>query len=212
MLKHYIRTFAFAATSIAAGLSVVGRADAAVFNYTSTFTLTSTGSVVPTVEAIFNFTKTTDVLPNGLVGYEFLSGSIDTIFTAPVAITESNISSFSDYVSTLNSFLPTKYQGIFSNVLSDAEYDYIGDGDFPPPDFSLSFSGAQVPAIPELQFLFSNGGTASLSSTLTGGVPIQDGNTGGGSTAVPEPVSMVGIGLAAGGMAIARRRQQKKAA
>jgi len=212
MLKHYTRTFTFAAASIAAGLSVVGRADAAVFNYTSTFTLTPTGSVVPTVEAIFNFTKTTDVLPNDLVGYEFLSASIDTIFTPPVAITETNIAGYSSYISTLNSFLPTKYQGIFGNVLSDAEYDYIGDGDFPPPDFSLSFAGAQVPAIPELQFLFPSGGTVSFSSTFTGGVPIQDGNTGGGSTAVPEPVSMVGIGLAAGGMAIARRRQQKNAA
>jgi hypothetical protein len=153
-------------------------AQAAVFNYVSNLTVTATGNPAPLATSTYSYTKT-DAAPDlavGQFGYKLLD------FTATLATpflsgtyTLADLPTYATQISLLTALVPAEYQGaiaqyqgILPNVLSGATYDYVGDGDFPPPNGSYTFLAQSVPNVSLLSLLFPNGGTINYSSTVNG--------------------------------------------
>jgi hypothetical protein len=202
--------------------------------FTSNLTVDGTnfsGNFVPLATSTYSYTKT-EISP-GSVGYKLLS--LQAAITTPFLTKTYTLADFPQYTAELGlltSLLPTQYQSVLANFQTGATYDYIGDGDFPPPDFVFSFGSQDVPNVSVFKLLFPQGGSVSFSS-LKGGLPnsgspialtpesvkeilepkyeeyVTDGVLADNSSAVPEPTTMIGMGLASAGLAIARRRKQK---
>ena len=204
--------------------------------FTSNLTVEGTnflGNPVPLATSTYSYTKT-DLTP-GSVGYKLLS--LEAAITTPFltkSYTLADLSQYTTELALLNSFLPAKYQGLLANSQLGSTYDYVGDGGFPPPDFIFSFGSQDVPNVSVLKLLFAQGGSVSFSS-LKDGVPsslppialtpdslkailepkyaeyVAEEALSGNSSAVPEPMTMMGVGFASAGLAIARHRRQKAA-
>ncbi|WP_432808643.1 PEP-CTERM sorting domain-containing protein [Pantanalinema sp. GBBB05] len=192
--------------SAAAGVAIVGaigwnqQAQAASFTYSSIFSVAQVTQVgnVPLANANFSFLKQDLPAPaanGGTVGYELLS------FAATILGQSYNLTSLltsptlQSQAALVNSYLPTQYQGILPRVLAQNPngFDYIGDGDFPPANFSETFTYANRSYLVSLVSTFENNGSSG-------------GTT---SEAVPEPTTILGLGLAGAGLAAARRRKQQ---
>jgi hypothetical protein len=203
-----------AATTVgaAASVAVVGaigwnqQAQAASFTYTSTIDATVSAFGVPSVSGsgVFTYLKQELATP-GLYGYEVLDAAVTVgaqsytlaNFLADPAV-QTQVSAFLNPV--LGPLLPTPYLTLVSNVLAQDPnvFDYIGDGDFPPANFQNRL----------ITFGPSNAYSALVSFNSTF---VVNGSTTPTSEAVPEPTTMLGLGLAGAGLAAARRRRKQEA-
>lgn len=221
-----------AAVSIAA-IGAFQQAQAATFTYTSTLTVTANsfpGTSIATGSA--TYTKTD--LPASQVGYKVTAANLVALGTD---YTLADLISNPAPAQLINGFLPTKYQGILPNILSNATYDYVGDGGFPPSNATYAFDATEVAAAiaqaqpyvatlsPSQQVffnsaagLFAQGGTVSFSSQLVASQPdpvpptvvLPDVNVTG-AAAVPEPLTLAGTAIAGIGAVVARRRSRRAA-
>jgi len=230
-----------ASFAIAGGMSSVS-AQTALF--TSTATLSGTTPTVPSLYVPLATTKfsyqKTELSPQSF-GYTLLS--LEASVTTPYlnrSYTLADLPKYAAEIQLLTALIPTSYQSLvapylaaLNNILDRTsgfpsnQFDYIGDGDFPPADISLTFTNAEIPTTPAfvtpyVTALFPQGGKFAFSSTVEASVSqvSQDLGLATGTptvagenvSAVPEPTTMLGAGLAAGVAAIARRRKKKQAA
>lgn len=208
MSKHVFYQTAIATLGVATcafGATIAPTsAQAATLNYVSTVTVNQTNGTTPIATGTFGYSKTD--LPSGLFSYQL--NSLNASFLNNT-YTLDDLAANLDSLLALGQFLPAPYQGKLATLLSTFPPSYIGDGDFPPADFSYPFSAQQIP-VPELATFFPTGGTVSFATQL---VTPATGSESPQSEAVPEPTTMAGLALAGAGLAAVRRkRQQKKAA
>lgn len=135
----------------------------------------------------------------------------------------------SSYALQLNALIPgvypqyIQYQNVLPRILNGdpTEFDYIGDGDFPPADFSYAFPPFQPqsisypfsPLVAYFADLFPQGGQINFTTQLVAdNLPAMATlgiNDTSNAVATPEPTTLAGLGLAGLGLAIAHRRKQK---
>lgn len=170
------------------------------YTYTSTITASQPGSGLTLGSGVFTYLKEELATP-GLYGYEVLDAAVtigtlsytlDDFLSSPAI--QVQVSSFLSPL--LGPVLPTSYSSLVTNVLAQDPnvFDYIGDGGFPPNDFNHLFTYGSY----SVQVAFASTFVTNGSTTPT-------------SEAVPEPTTMLGLGLAGAGLAAARRRRKQQA-
>lgn len=223
------------------GTMMASSAQAATMSYTSNFSVISNSLDSEVAAGEFSFDKTE--LDSGLFSYQ-LTG-FNSSFGA-FGISESL--SLSDVKANPNPFLafnqafvPEKYQAILPSALANEESNYLGDGDFPPPDFTREFSGEELSGIKNgltplvsnliessdfntqlllafafgenidvqatglLDTVFGQGAEVSLTTIST---PVSQSSSNLAS--VPEPTSILGIGIIGVGLTATRRKRASK--
>lgn len=210
-----------------AGTMMASSAQAATMSYTSEFSITSNSFNSELVTGDFSFTKTE--LNSGLFSYKL------TAFNTTVgAFGFSESLNLNDvranpnpFLAVNQAFVPDKYQAILPSVIADEDSNYIGDGDFPPPDFTRAFTGeefftyanqltplvssflessdidvdtAQVTGL--LSLAFAQGGEVSFETTL-----VSQSDT---LASVPEPTTIFGLGVVGIGLTATRRKRVNK--
>lgn len=225
--RHKLLTVSAVVGVAATGVSYSKPAHAAVFNYTSTINLYSSNLMTDVANGAIGYTKAD--LPSGDVGYELRSlnlAILNLTFTLQDLLNPAVTTKVASLVAGL---LPPNYQPIWSQyepvlarvVKQDPnEFDYIGDGGFPPPDGSHTFGlglleltslktkVADIEYAPAaLDLLFGNGGTVTVDfrSEFT---PVVATVSGSSTEAVPEPTTIAGLALAGSGLVAARRRKK----
>jgi hypothetical protein len=193
---------------------------ATMSSYTSNFSLTSNNLDAEVVAGEFSYTKTE--LDSGLFSYKLED------FNAQVmnrSFTISDIPKISPFLTSLNdAFTPDNYQSILPSVLEND----VTNVDLPALNLTRIFSGneftefaseynltsllsAFVPpdqtqrAEALLGIAFSGGGEISLTTTSTS-VP----QSGSNLASVPEPTSILGIGIIGVGLTATRRKRATK--
>ena len=200
------------------GTMMASSAQAATMSYTSEFSITSNSLNSELVTGDFSFTKTE--LDSGFFSYK-LTGFNSTVgafgFSESLGLSDIKENP-NPFIAVNQAFVPDKYQAILPSVLADEDSNYVGDGDFPPPDFTRAFSGeefsafanqltplvsaflqssdidvdaAQVAMLADLAF--SEGGEISLTTT-----------------SVPEPTTIFGLGVVGVGLVATRRKRANK--
>lgn len=166
-----------ASFAIAGGMSP---ASAQTALYSSTISVFGSNPINPVASSTFTYNKTT--IGTDLFGYDLLSASI----TSPFLSQDYTLADLPDYandIQAVTALIPTSYQSLaapylvaLNNIVNGTPgFDYEGDGDFPPPNTTLTFTAADVPTPPPLlapfvQSLFANGGQITFTS-LVDGVP-----------------------------------------
>lgn len=150
MFSNIFQKAALLGASTVASLTLTGMiasAQAATMSYTSNFSVISNSLNGEVAAGEFSFDKTE--LDSGLFSYQLTD--FNSYFGA-FGISESL--SLSDVKANPNPFLafnqafvPEKYQAILPSALANEESNYVGDGDFPPPDFTRGFSGEEFSGI-----------------------------------------------------------------
>lgn len=169
------------------------------YTYTSTLTASDPGTGLTLGTGVFTYLKEKLAAP-GQYGYEVLDAAVtigalsytlDEFLDSPTI--QAQVSSFLSPL--LGPVLPTPYASLVANVLDQDPnvFDYIGDGSFPPNDFNHLFTYG------------SNSVQVAFTSTF-----VTNGSSPT-SEAVPEPTTMLGLGLAGAGLAAARRRRKQQA-
>ncbi|MGI0485679.1 PEP-CTERM sorting domain-containing protein [Pantanalinema rosaneae CENA516] len=205
--------------SAAAGVAIVSaigghhQAQAASFTYTSTFSLSQVTQFGNFAIGNGNFSFVKEDLPTpapngGTVGYELLSFAatiLGTPYNLPDLVASPTLQA---QALSINSLFPAKYQGILPRVLAQNpnDFDYIGDGDFPPADFNelLTYGGTSYQVTFASTFVENPSPLVALFQPGAAAAPIP-------SEATPEPTTMLGLGLAGAGLAAARRRRKQQA-
>lgn len=230
--RHKLLTVSAVVGVAATGISDPQPARAAVFNYTSTINIYSSNLMTDVANGSIGYTKAD--LPSGDVGYELRSLNftiLNLVFTLRDLLNPAVTTKVASLVTGLlpASYQPawSQYEAVWARVVKQDpnEFDYIGDGGFPPPDaahtFGLGLSEltslkakvADIEYAPAaLDLLFGNGGTVTvdLRSELTPSQlpPLVATAPGPSTEAVPEPTTIAGLALAGSGLAAARRRKQ----
>lgn len=193
---------------------------AATMSYRSEFSVTSNNLNGEVATGNFSFTKSE--IASGKFSYKLTS--FDASFGAfgiSKSLTLSDIKANPTPFTALNqAFVPDKYQNILPSVLAEENSNYVGDGDFPPDDFTYQFTGedfqdiqnkltpfvsAFIPSIDTqqsttlLNLAFSQGGKINFTTR-------QVSESGFVQTSVPEPTTIFGIGVVGVGLASTRRK------
>ena len=223
------------------GTMMASSAQAATMSYTSNFSVISNnlenmfgdGEVVM---GDFSFTKTE--LDSGFFSYKLMdfnvySGASLSMFGFNESLSLGDVKANPNpFLAVNQAFVPDIYQAILPSVLAIEDSNYIGDGDFPPPDFTRAFTGEEfadfanqltplVSAFLEssdididteeviglANAVFSGGGKVSLTTTSTS-VPLSSSNLV--SASVPEPTTIFGIGMVGVGLVTTRRKRGSK--
>ncbi|MDY6902205.1 MAG: PEP-CTERM sorting domain-containing protein [Cyanobacteriota bacterium] len=245
MLSNIFQKTALLGASTVASFALTGTmmansAQAATMNYISEFSLNSNNlermfgdSEVATGD--FSFTKTE--LDSGLFSYKLLdfnvySGTSLNLFGFNESLDLSDVrANPNPFLAVNQAFVPDKYQAILPSVLANEDSNYIGDGDFPPPDFTRAFTGEefadfanqltplvsaflessninvdvqQVRTLADLAF--SGGGEISLTTTST----VTQSTSNLALASVPEPTTIFGLGIVGVGLTATRKRRSKK--
>lgn len=209
------------------GTMMANSAQAASMTYNSSFSVTSNnlenifgdGEVVT---GSLEFTKTE--LNSGLFSYKLTefnaySGASLNFFGFNESLDLSDIrANPNPFLAVNQAFVPDKYQAILPSVLANEDSNYIGDGDFPPPDFTRAFTGEEFAD-------FANQLTPLVSAFLESSnidIDVQEARglanlafSGGGevsftTTAVPEPTTIFGLGIVGVGLTATRRKRTAK--
>lgn len=183
------KTIALAVGTIAS-VAIVGdapQASAQTALFTSTVNVSGTNPLIPNPLATTTFTYNKTELSPQEFGYTLLAleASINTpLFARSYSLAD--LPTYGADIQALTGLIPTAYQSFvapylaaLNNVINRTaglpsnEFDYIGDGDFPPPTTTLTFTAADIPTPPTLlapvvQTLFPAGGQISFSSTVGG--------------------------------------------
>lgn len=193
---------------------------AATMSYRSEFSVTSNNLNGEVATGNFSFTKSE--IASGKFSYKLTS--FDASFGAfgiSKSLTLSDIKANPTPFTALNqAFVPDKYQNILPSVLAEENSNYVGDGDFPPDDFTYQFTGEEfkdiqnkltpfvsafIPSIDTqqsttlLNLAFSQGGKINFTTR-------QVSESGFVQTSVPEPTTIFGIGVVGVGLASTRRK------
>ncbi|MEO0932658.1 MAG: PEP-CTERM sorting domain-containing protein [Cyanobacteria bacterium J06641_2] len=210
------------------GTMMASSAQAATMSYTSEFSITSNNfesifgnGKVATGD--FSFTKTELTGANsGLFSYKLTD--FNSSFGAFGINQSLNLSDVranpNPFLAVNQAFVPDKYQAILPSVIADEDSNYIGDGDFPPPDFIREFSGEDFAAFTnQLTPLISNllessdinadaeDVTDLMNIAFSGGGKISFKTT---STSIPEPTTIFGLGIVGVGLTATRRKRTAK--
>ena len=223
------------------GTFMANSAQAATMSYTSNFSVISNnlenmfgdGEVVM---GDFSFTKTE--LDSGFFSYKLMdfnvySGASLSMFGFNESLSLGDVKANPNpFLAVNQAFVPDKYQAILPSVLADEDSNYVGDGDFPPPDFIREFNGEEfagfanqltplVSAFLEssdidldteeviglANAVFSGGGEVSLTTTST---LVSQSSSNLVSASVPEPTTIFGIGMVGVGLVTTRRKRAMK--
>lgn len=226
MFSNIFQKAALFGASTVAGVALTGTimansAQAATMSYTSEFSISSNSLNSELVTGDFSFTKTE--LNSGLFSYkltDFNASAIGQTLTLSDVKADPN-----PFLAVNQAFVPDKYQAILPSVLADEDSNYVGNGDFPPPDFTRAFSGEEfagiadeynltslisilVPSVDIQQatmlanFAFSEGGKISFKTTS-----VSQSNA---LASVPEPTTIFGIGVVGVGLVATRRKRATK--
>ncbi|NJO65124.1 MAG: PEP-CTERM sorting domain-containing protein [Richelia sp. RM2_1_2] len=197
---------------------------AATMSYNSEFSVSSNRLNGEVATGNFSFTKTE--LASGKFSYKLTSFDASLgAFGISKNLTLSDIKANPTPFTALNqAFVPDKYQNILPSVLTGKDSNYVGDGDFPPDDFTYQFTGEEfqdiqnqltpfvsafIPSIDTqqsttlLNLAFSQGGKVSFTTT-------QVSESGFVQTSVPEPTTIFGIGFVGVGLTATRRKSLGK--
>ena len=244
----------FGASTVASvaltGTMMASSAQAATMSYTSNFSITSNNlesfitsnnleSMFGNGEVVtgdFSFTKTE--LDSGLFSYKLMdfnvySGASLSLLGFNESLSLGDVKANPNpFLAVNQAFVPDKYQAILPSVLADEDSNYVGDGDFPPPDFIREFSGEEFEAIMNkftplvsaflessdididteeviglANAVFSGGGEVSLTTTST---LVSQSSSNLVSASVPEPTTIFGIGMVGVGLVTTRRKRAMK--
>lgn len=226
MFSNIFQKAALFGASTVAGVALTGTmmassAQAATMSYTSNFSVTSNSLNSEIATGDFSFDKTE--LNSGLFSYkltDFNASAIGQTLTLSDVKADPN-----PFLAVNQAFVPDKYQAILPSVLADEDSNYVGNGDFPPPDFTRAFSGEEfagiadeynltslisilVPSVDIQQatmlanFAFSEGGKISFKTTS-----VSQSNA---LASVPEPTTIFGIGVVGVGLVATRRKRATK--
>jgi hypothetical protein len=229
MFSNIFQKAALFGASTVAGVALTGTmmansAQAATISYTSEFSVTSNRLNSEVATGSFSFTKTELTgEDSGLFGYKLEGFNISAIGqTLTLDGVKENPNPF---LAVNQTFVPQKYQAILPSALADKDYNYKGDGDFPPPDFIREFSGEEFWAIADeynltslisivvpsvdtttanglLNGVFGEGGKVSLTTTSSQSNP--------DLASVPEPTTIFGLGVVGVGLVATRRKRATK--
>lgn len=177
MFSNLFKKAALLGSSTVASVALTGTmmgssAQAATMSYTSNFSVTSNSLDDAIVTGDFTFTKTK--LDTGFFSYklEDFNASVNASvanLNFSKSFTFNDVKANSTIFEQVNqAFVPDKYQAILPSALADEDSNYIGDGDFPPPDFTREFSGEE--------FSYMKNDLTPLVSTL---IESSDSNTKG---------------------------------
>jgi hypothetical protein len=265
-IQRYLQKSMALTTGMVASFAIAGGmspASAQTAFYSSTISVFGSNPINPIASSTFTYNKT--ATGTGLFGYDLLTASVTSPFLSR-EYTLDDLPTYATDIQVVTGLIPTSYQSLvapylaaLNNVVNGTPgIDYEGDGDFPPPNTTLTFTAADIPTPPPLlapfvQSLFANGGQItftslvnnnpdprpplsftpqSLAAFLAAEVAESDRpipsdvisllplvaespagnlllvNSGENASAVPEPTTMLGAGLAAGAAAIVRRRKK----
>lgn len=218
------------------GSIINNSAQAATISYTSEFSVTSNSLNSEVVTGSLSFSKTE--LDSGLFSYKLIN--FDTTLSALGRTKSLDLNDVkanpNPFLAVNQAFVPQKYQAILPSVLADENSNYVGDGDFPPPDFTKKFTGEEfttyanqlTPLISSflessniqlsqeqtqqtqqiaglINLAFSQGGEVTLKTTS-----VTLPNSDLVSASVPEPTTIIGLGVIGIGLTATRKRKSKK--
>ncbi len=220
------------ASVAATGAMMANPVQAATMSYTSQFSVTSNSLETKlgngeVLTGDFSFTKTE--LASGKFSYKLTdfnasSGASLSMLDINESLNLSDVKANPNpFLEVNQAFVPEKYQAILPSVLADENSNYVGDGDFPPADFTRAFSGAEFSEMADeynlsslistflpseyaqqAEFLlgaaFGKGGEVSLMTTSTS----QSSFT---QASVPEPTTIFGLGVIGIGLVATRRKR-----
>ncbi|MEB3216354.1 MAG: PEP-CTERM sorting domain-containing protein [Nostocales cyanobacterium 94392] len=224
--KPYQKAVLFSVATVAGfaatGTIMINPVQAATMSYKSEFNLTSNSLDSEVATGNFSFTKTE--LASGKFSYKLIS--FDASFGAfgiNKSLSLNDIKANPTPFTALNqAFVPDKYQNILPSVLTGADSNYVGDGDFPPDDFTYQFTGEEfkdiqnqltpfvsafMPSIDTqqstalLNLAFGKGGKVSFTTTQVSEPTFVQ-------TSVPEPTTIFGIGVVGVGLIATRRKNR----
>lgn len=224
--KSYQKAVLFSVGTVvglaATGTIMINPVQAATISYNSEFSVTSNSLNDEVATGNFSFTKTE--LASGKFSYKLTS--FDASFGAfgiNKSLTLNDIKANpTPFIGLNQAFVPNKYQNILPSVLAGEYSNYIGDGDFPPDDFTYEFTGEEfkdiqnkltpfvsafMPSIDNqqstslLNLAFGKGGKVSLTTT-------QVSQSRFVQTSVPEPTTIFGIGVVGVGLTAIRRKNK----
>ncbi len=225
MFSKIFQKAALFGASTVAGVALTGTimansAQAATMSYTSEFSISSNSLKSEVATGSFSFTKTE--LDSGFFSYkltDFNASAIGKTLSLSDVKADPN-----PFLAVNQSFVPQKYQAILPSVLADEDSNYVGNGDFPPPDFNRQFRREEFAAIADeynltslisilvpsvdtataevlLNGVFSKGGEVSLTTTSSQSNAL---------ASVPEPTTIFGIGVMGVGLVATRRKRATK--
>lgn len=216
------KTVLLGATTVASvavsGTMMASSVQAATMSYTSTFSVTSNNLNSELVTGDFSFSKTE--LDSGLFSYK-LTGFNSTVgaFGFSESLELSDIQSNPNpFLAVNQAFVPDKYQAILPSILADKDSNYIGDGDFPPPDFTRAFTGEEfftyANQLTPLVSSFLESSDIGLDTTQVTGL-LNLAFAGGGEVnfttkSVPEPTTIFGLSIVGVGLVATRRKRANK--
>ncbi|MGB3640810.1 MAG: PEP-CTERM sorting domain-containing protein [Rivularia sp. (in: cyanobacteria)] len=216
----------FGASTVASvaltGTMMASSAQAATISYTSNFSITSNSLNSEVVTGDFSYTKTE--LDTGFFSYELtdFNASVNASvgpFNFSESFTLSDIGSDPNpFLAVNQAFVPDKYQAILPSVLADQDSNYVGDGDFPPDDFTRQFSGEEFSAfanqLTPLVSAFLQSSDIDVdpaqAESLLNSVFSKGGEVSFTTTSVPEPTAIFGIGVIGVGLVATRRKRTTK--
>ena len=201
------------------GTMMASSAQAATMSYTSTFSITSNSLDSELVTGDFSFTKTE--LDSGLFSYKLtdFNSTVGAFGFSESLDLEGIRDNPNPFLAVNQAFVPDKYQAILPSILADEDSNYIGDGDFPPPDFTYAFTGEEfftyANQLTPLVSSFLESSDIGLDTTQVTGL-LNFAFAGGGevnftTTSVPEPTTIFSLGIVGVGLfATHRKRIDKK--
>lgn len=220
------------ATVAVTGTMMANSAQAATMSYTSEFSISSNSLNSELVTGDFSFTKTE--LDSGFFSYELMGFNADLMGVKSLDLDDVKTNP-NPFLALNEALIPeeyNQYKTILPSVLADEDSNYIGDGDFPPPDFTRAFTGAEfftyanqlTPLISSflelsdtdvdttqvtnlLNFAFFQGGEVSFTTTSK---LIPQSNTNPVSASVPEPTTIFALGIVGVGLTATRKRRSNK--
>ncbi len=219
------------------GTIMANSAQAATMSYRSEFSVTSNSLNSEVVTGDFSFTKTD--LNNGFFSYnlEKFNASVGAFgFNESLSLSDVKANP-NPFLAVNRAFVPPKYQGILPSVLDGEDSNYIGDGDFGEENLTFTFgldSGDDNFQADNLDFVISQKDFGNMAASLSGimdidtqlattlaGVVFNEGGTVNFTTtlvsqsnaslaSVPEPTSILGIGIVGVGLTTTRRKRKNK--